>query len=417
MSDVHEAPLRIRNLALPEREAVLGRSVRALERELEDAPFRGDLLDLTYANTHRFPPPSWVLPDFDAAASGAGMTYTPYRGDRTVRSAVAESLSAFLGVVVDPDTDLILTPGSQAALFAALSAVVGEGTSVALGDPDYISDERIIRFLGARAVHVPLGWDGAGEPELDLDVLESAFDGGASTLLFSNPNNPTGAVLGADTVRAIARLAVEHDVTVVVDELYSRLVYDGRPFAHLLAEEGMRERCITLVGPSKTESMSGYRVGAAVAPPEIVDRMEDLQGVSVLRAPAYAQHVMTRWLSDDHEFVAARIRDYQALRDRTVEKLNASGLVHVRPAQGTAYMFPDASAVGAGTQAIALALKTEAGLLVNPGYQFGPRGDRHFRICFAQEERAWDAAMDRMLTTLASLRDTAAAAPSGKARR
>ena len=418
MSDVREAPARIRNLSLPDREAQLGRSVRALERELEELAAPGPLLDLTYADTHRFPPPAWVLPDFSAAASGGGMTYTPYRGDRTVRSAVAESVSAFLGVEVDPDTELILTPGTQAALFAALAAVVEDGDTVALGDPDYISDERIIRFLGAKVVHVPLAWDDPGrEPELDLDVLESAFRAGATTLLFSNPNNPTGAVLTAASVRAIARLAVEHDAVVVVDELYSRLVYDGRPFAHLIAEEGMRDRCITLLGPSKTESMSGYRVGAAVAPPEIVDRMEDLQGVSVLRAPAYAQHVMTRWLSDDHDFVAARIHDYQALRDRTVETLNASGLVRVHPAQGTAYMFPDATAVGADTQSIALALKAHAGLLVNPGYQFGPRGERHFRICFAQEERAWDAAMERMLAALRGLRDASAAGAAPKASR
>jgi aspartate/methionine/tyrosine aminotransferase len=394
------------------------RSVRMLERDLENLAHPGPLLDLTYADTHRFPPPSWVLPDFTAAASGAGMTYTPYRGDRTVRSAVAESISAFLGVEVDPDSELILTPGTQAALFVGLSAVVEDGDTVALADPDYISDERILRFLGARIAHVPLLWDDPQrEPVLDLDALESAFRGGATTLLFSNPNNPTGAVLPPGIVRAVARLANTYDVMVIVDELYSRLVYDGRTFAHLIAEEGMRERCVTLLGPSKTESMSGYRIGAAVAPAEVVDRMEDLQGVSVLRAPAYAQHVLTRWMSDDHDFVAARIRDYQALRDHTVATLNASGLLRVRPAQGTAYMFPDATAVGADTQTVALALKSEAGLLVNPGYQFGPRGDRHFRICFAQEERAWDAAMDRMLATLRSLRETMPAAPaSGEAR-
>lgn len=346
------------------------------------------------------------------------MTYTPYSGDRTVRSAVAESVSGFLGIDVNPDTELILTPGTQAALFGALACVVEQGDTVALGDPDYISDERIVRFLGGRAVQVPLSWDDAdAQPELDLDILETAFVGGARTLLFSNPNNPTGAVLSAGNVRAIAKLAAQHNVMVIVDELYSRLVYDGRAFAHLIAEEGMRERCITLLGPSKTESMSGYRVGAAIAPQEIVDRMEDLQGVSVLRAPAYAQHVMTRWLSDDQDFVAARIRDYQALRDRTVKTLNASGLLRVRPAQGTAYMFPDATAVGADTQEIALALKSEAGLLVNPGYQFGPSGEGHFRICFAQEEHAWDAAMARMLATLRALHEASTAGLSGKGRR
>ena len=397
-------PARIANLALGERASSLGMSVRDAERELDQVSYAGQLMDLTYADTHRFPAPSWVLPDFSAAASGGGMTYTPYRGDRTVRSAVAESVSAFLGVEVDPDTELILTPGSQAALFLGLSAVVEEGDLVALADPDYISDERIIRFLGGRVDHVPLIWDMPDrEPRLDLDGLESALKAGASTILFSNPNNPTGAVLGRTTIREIARLAAEHDAIVIVDELYSRLVYDGRAFSHLIAEDGMRERCITLLGPSKTESMSGYRLGAAVAPRDVIDRMEDLQGVSVLRAPAYAQHVLTRWLSDDHDFVTRRIAEYQQLRDHTAETLNASGLVSVVPAQGTAYMFPDASAIGADTQTIAKALKHDAGLVVNPGYQFGPRGDRHFRICFAQEERAWDAAMDRMLSTLRGL--------------
>ena len=156
--------------------------------------YGGDLLDLTYANTHRFPPPPWVLPDFVAAASGGGMTYTPYRGDERVRSAVAESLSAFLGIDIDPHSELILTPGSQAALFVAMSATVAD--TVALVDPDYMSDEKLLRFLGAQIQHVPLLWGDFNQPpSIDLDVLERAFKAGASTLVFSNPNNPTGMVL------------------------------------------------------------------------------------------------------------------------------------------------------------------------------------------------------------------------------
>jgi aspartate/methionine/tyrosine aminotransferase len=378
--------------------------------------YNGELLDLTYANTHRFPPPAWVLPDFVAAARGGGMTYTPYRGDRTVRSAVAESVSEFLGIEVDSGTELILTPGTQAGLFVGLSAIVGAGDSVALVDPDYMSDERILRFLGATVTQIPLLWaDASQPPSLDFEALESAFRDGAKTLVFSNPNNPTGMVLPQAVIRRIAELVRTHDVTVVVDELYSRLVYDGTPFAHLISQPGMKERCITLLGPSKTESMSGYRVGVAVAPAEIVDRMEDLQGVFVLRAPAYAQHVLTRWLSDDLDFVATRVRDYQRLRDHTVETLNGSGMLRVRPAGGTAYMFPDASDVGCDAQTIAKALKSQAGLLVNPGYQFGPAGEGHFRICFAQDEEVWDAAMDRLVATLHRLQqDVKPVHPMGK---
>jgi hypothetical protein len=106
-------PDRIRSLSLPERLPALGQSLRDAERELEGVQYGGELLDLTYANTHRFPPPPGVLTDFVAAASGGGMTYTPYRGDERVRSAVAESLSGFLGIDVDPNSELILTPGSQ----------------------------------------------------------------------------------------------------------------------------------------------------------------------------------------------------------------------------------------------------------------------------------------------------------------
>jgi aspartate/methionine/tyrosine aminotransferase len=399
-------PARIRNLSLPEWQPTLGQSLREAERELESVQHGGELLDLTYANTHRFPPPPGVLADFVAAASGGGMTYTPYRGDERVRSAVAESLSAFLGIDIDPSSELILTPGSQAALFLAVSATAGD--SVALVDPDYMSDQRILRFLGARIQPIPLLWKDFGQPpSIDLEILETAFREGASTLVFSNPNNPTGMVLPPDVIRGIAELVRSFDVTVIVDELYSRLVYDDAPFAHLIAEEGMAERCVTLLGPSKTESMSGYRVGVAVGPAELIDRMEDLLGVSVLRAPAYAQHILTNWLSDDDAFVASRVSDYQRLRDRTVETLNASGLVRVRPAGGTAYLFPDASAVGCDEQTIAKALKSEAGLLVNPGYQFGPLGERHFRICFAQDETIWDQALERMLATLGALREAA----------
>ena len=191
----HRVPNRIRNLALPERQSTLGKSVRDAERELAAIPYSGALLDLTYADTKRFPPPAWVLPDFINAAQGGGMTYTPYRGDAAVRSAVAESLSSFLGVSVNPDQELILTPGSQAALFGILASVVEEGDSVALVDPDYLSSERILRFFGASVNHIPLLWDDpALSPTPDLDALEQVLRGGASVFLLSNPNNPTGMV-------------------------------------------------------------------------------------------------------------------------------------------------------------------------------------------------------------------------------
>jgi aspartate/methionine/tyrosine aminotransferase len=207
-------------------------------------------------------------------------------------------------------------------------------------------------------------------------------------------------------VHEIARLAIRHDAYIVVDQLYFRLRYDDLPFTHIAALPGMAERTVTLMGPSKTESMSGYRVGVAVGPPGIVDAMEDVLSVAALRAPAYAQHTLRGWLIDDHAFVADRIAEYGALRDACVAAFDRSDVATLRPAMGTAYMFADVAALGRSDQEVAVALKRDAGVLINPGYQFGSAGLGHFRICFAQDEQELSSALGRMMSVLRDLRTT-----------
>ena len=234
--------------------------------------------------------------------------------------------------------------------------------------------------------------------------MEAAFRQRPKVFLFSNPNNPTGTVHDEETLRLIAELAIRYDVIVIADELYSRLVYDGRPYTHLATIDGMRERTVSLLGPSKTESMSGYRLGVAVAQAAIVDRMEDVQSIAALRAPAYAQHTLRHWIRDDHELVAERVRDYQALRDMAVKAFNSTNFIRATPSGGTSYLFPRLIGIDASDQEVALRLQDEAGVIINPGYQSGERGTGHFRICFAQDERVFANALDRIVSVLSSLR-------------
>ncbi|GAA4323301.1 pyridoxal phosphate-dependent aminotransferase [Pigmentiphaga soli] len=395
------APARIRRLELPEHSPLAGMSLRAGERQLEaNAARLGPLVDLTYADTVRFPPPGWAIESFTAAATRGGLTYTPYRGDAGVRARVAGNVARFLGMPVAAEGELILTPGSQAALYVALASLVERGDKVALVDPDYLTSHRMLRYFGAEVVSIPLWWENAESATLDLDALESAFRSGVRLFLFSNPNNPTGTVHGPDTVARIAALALQHGAFVVADELYSRLVYDGRPFCHIASLDGMKERTVTLLGPSKTESMSGYRLGAAVAPAPILQRMEDVQSVAALRAPAYAQHTLVHWLADDRELVAERIGQYQALRDTAVRRFQRSEVLRVVPSGGTSYLFPKVVGVAASDQEIALRLQNDAGVIINPGYQSGARGTGHFRICFAQEEQLFARKLDDIVGVL-----------------
>lgn len=395
MSNTH-VPQRYTSLELPEHAGILGMSVRAAERVIEEARPGQGLLDLTGADTHCFPPPDWVLSDFAEAASGGGPTYTPARGDGAVREAVAANLTRFLAVPVDPERRLILTPGTQAALFTAISALVEPGDLVVLPDPDYMLTERICRFFGATVERVSLTLTDDGYADLDLDRLEELMRRRPRMFVFSNPNNPSGAVYSPGLIKQIAELAETYGVFVLADELYSRLVYDGRTATHIVDDERVRDSSLTLLGPSKTESLSGYRVGTAVGPDWMIDRMSDVLYVSAIRCPAYAQHTLKRWMSEDLDFVARRVAVYQELRDAAVSGLNSIPGITVPTPGGTSYVFPSFRELGVSDVEFCRLLKEEAGLVVNPGFQFGMNSSGHIRICFAQDPAALNDALARI---------------------
>jgi aspartate/methionine/tyrosine aminotransferase len=357
------------------------------------------LIDTTHFDVTRFPPPDYALPAFVSAAGSGVSAYTAYRGGAGIRERCAEGISALLSVSIDPERNLILTTGTQGGLFAVLSALVDAGDRVALTDPEYLFAERILRFLGAEVIRIPLHADGSG-PGVDLQQLEDAAAGGIRLFLTSNPNNPTGTVYSDGTIQGIARLAAAHDFLVVVDQLYCRLIYDETRFTHLASEPGMDTRVVTLLGGSKTESLSGYRIGAVVASAEIIDSVEEVVAFSALRAPAYSQHVLSGWLHDDEDFVRDRVRQLRLSQRHATERLRSIPGIRVEPGAGTAYLWPDVAGLGL-TSLDAARLIYEAGVVVSPGYQFGPSGTSRFRMCFAQDETRLDAALDRITAALA----------------
>jgi aspartate/methionine/tyrosine aminotransferase len=356
------------------------------------------LIDTTHFDVTRFPPPGFALPAFVRAAESGASAYTAYRGGSDIRARCAEGISALLSASVDADRNLILTTGTQGGLFAVLSALVDAGDRVALADPEYLFAERILRFLGAEVIRIPLHPGGSG-PDLDLQQLEDAAASGIRLFLTSNPNNPTGTVYRGDTIQGIARLAVQHDFLVVVDELYCRLVYDQTPFTHLAGQPGMDARAVTLLGGSKTESLSGYRIGVVVSSAEIIDAVEQVVAFSALRAPAYAQHVLAGWLRDDEDFVRERVHQLHQLQGHATQRLRSIPGIGVEPGAGTAYLWPDVSGLGL-TSLDAARLIYAAGVVVSPGYQFGPSGKTRFRMCFAQDEARLDTALDRIAAAL-----------------
>lgn len=382
-----------------------GGSVLDLDRAVAAAPGPEDLIDLTHGDTRAFPPPPSARADLLAAVDVNDEAYTDYRGSASLRARLAPRLAGLLERPVDPGRELIVTPGTQGGLFVALSALVAPGDVVALPDPDYFMSERIVAYLGGRAVRLPL--DVAPDGRLTLADGALADAAAARLLLLSHPNNPTGGVYAPETAQALAAWTLEGERLAVVDQLYCRQLFDGARFTHLGALPGMPERTVTLVGPSKTESMSGYRVGVAVAPPAVVDTMERVLGMASLRTTAYAQQALRHWMDGDGDWIARRAADHQALRDRLLAALRAIPGVAVASPLGSSYVFPDAAETAWGAahrddpgNALAIDLKA-GGVLINPGYQFGRDGAERFRINFSQDAARLTRATERIAAVLA----------------
>ena len=392
---------RLRRTHLPERRPLLRMSVREADLSLGLDGAGGGLLDTTHFDTVRFPPPQWALESFSAAAQDGTTAYTAYRGSAEVRQICSGSISNLMGVDIDPSENIAITAGTQSGLYAVLSAIVDEGDVVVLADPEYLFVERMLRFLGAEVVRLPFIESEVGlQP--DLDQLEALSERGIALYVTSNPNNPTGAVLSQESIVRLGQIAVKGDFLVLVDELYCRLVYDDTAYSHLGAQPGMMDRTITLLGGSKTESLSGYRVGVVVSSGPIIDAIEQALAMMCLRAPAYAQHVLSRWLVDDHDFVSTRVLELQGIQRATAAQLECVPGLRLSPGAGTAYLWPDVSELGLTDVEVARLLQDEAGVVVSPGYQFGPSGIGRFRICYAREEAEWSRALKRMTLALTS---------------
>lgn len=337
---------------------------------------------------------------------GGQQAYTEYRGSLDIREDLTSKLTDFTGWKMEADSNLLITPGTQGALFLAMGALVARGDKVAIVEPDYFTNRKLVHFFDGELVPVQLNYfDNEKEAGLDLNELEEAFKNGVKTFLFSNPNNPTGVIYSKDEIQKIAALAEKYGVAVIVDELYSRQLFDGRDYIHLITQEGINsENVITIIGPSKTESLSGYRLGVAFGSAKIIERMEKLQAIVSLRASGYNQAVLKLWFNEPNGWMKNRIESHQAIRDDLVKVLNEADGFKVRPTEAGSYLFPEIPAIKVSLAEFVKILRVRAGVTVTPGTEFGKGFDSSFRVNFSQDHQAAVEAMKRIIQVVEELR-------------
>ena len=355
-------------------------------------------VDFSHGDVNAFPPtPGSEEVWNEGFNKGASQAYTEYRGASAIRTRLAERLGTFTGKSISADSELIITPGTQGALFLALGATVTTGTKVAVVTPDYFANRKLVSFFGGEVVPIPLHYKTShSEKGIDHNQLEMAFDSGTEVFVFSTPNNPTGLVYSFASINKIASLAAKYNVTLIVDELYARMLYRGEKYTHLCSCDEVPENLITILGPSKTESLSGFRLGVAFGTPKLIDRMEQLQAIVSLRAAGYNQAVLDTWFQEPIGWLENRIQKHEAIRDELLEIFNGAQL-HTACPQAGSYLFPQLPALSVDLNTFVRLLRYQANVIVTPGTEFDPECIDSIRLNFSQDHAAAVEAAKRIV--------------------
>jgi len=370
------------------------------ELELRGLSIQGEPVDFSHGDVDAFPPIPGTKESFmNGFDQGAEQAYTAYRGKQDILEMMADRLGSFTGAPIEVSSDIILTPGTQGALFLAMGANVARGDKVAIVEPDYFANRKLTEFFEGELVAVKMDYlnteEGSG---LDLTELEESFRDGVKLFLFSNPNNPTGVIYSSQEINTIATLAEQYGVNVIVDQLYSRQIFDGRNYTHLRGLGVMNpDNLLTIIGPSKTESLSGFRLGAAFGSPAMIERMEKLQAIVSLRTAGYCQAVYANWFSEPEGWMVERIAQHQAIRDDIHALFNAADGFQVRLPEGGSYLFPQIPKIDLNILDFTKALRLQAAVSVTAGTEFGPQFTNCFRINFSQDHEAAGAAIARTI--------------------
>ena len=345
-----------------------------------------------------FPTPEHVIEEAERALREGLTHYGPTKGLEELREAICEHLSS-LGVEARPD-EVLITPGASFALFLAFKTLLKPGDGVIVPTPSWFVYPELIKLAGGRCVFVRFG----PSYEPDLEALEEAVGAKTKAIVFNTPNNPTGHVLSEDEVKALAELALEHDLYVISDEVYKMITYDGIKHVSFGALSALRERLFLVDAFSKAYAMTGWRLGYLVAPPGLCEKAEEVQQALLYCVPPFIQRAGVAALKGPQEPVKAMVREYRLRRDMALSILSELPDIRVFKPEGAFYIFPDISAFGIRGSELARVLEREENVRVMPGELFGPGWEWHVRISFCRPREELAEGLRRMVRFLEALR-------------
>ena len=306
--------------------------------------------------------------------------YTSNLGSPRLRRAIAKHVEQHFSVEYNPHDEIIVTVGVSEAIDLALRALINHGDEVIYHEPCYVSYSPSIQLAGG----VPVAVATRAEDEFSLKAsdLEKAVTPKTRVLMLNFPTNPTGAVMPLEELKRIAAFAVKHDLVVLTDEIYSELTYDDVPHHSIAALPGMKERTLFLHGFSKAFAMTGWRIGYACGPADIIEAMMKIHQYSMLCASIMSQEAACEALERGQRSMERMKEEYRLRRNYIVSSLNDAGIPCHLP-KGAFYVFPDIRGAGLSSKDFSLKLLDAKKVAVVPGTAFGPSGEGYVRCSYA----------------------------------
>ncbi|MCB0102453.1 MAG: aminotransferase class I/II-fold pyridoxal phosphate-dependent enzyme [Anaerolineales bacterium] len=319
--------------------------------------------------------------------------YTSNAGKTELREAIATHLQQLYNVKYDPATEIIATVGVSEALYLTFTAILEAGDEVIIPTPCFVAYQAEVILAGGVPVEIPSRIE--NNFTVDPNDIRKAITPKTKAIFIGYPSNPTGAVAPREVMIEIGKIAEEHDLLVISDEIYDRLVYDFEHVCFSALSESLWQRTILLGGFSKGYAMTGWRIGYACAPADLMKGLARVHQYTIMSAPTTAQDAALEALKNGEPFVKEMVAEYDRRRRLLVHGLNRLGLTTFEP-KGAFYTFPNIRASGMDDETFAETLLREESVAVVPGNAFGPGGEGFVRMCYATSYEQIEEALRRM---------------------
>lgn len=319
--------------------------------------------------------------------------YTSNSGRMELREAISDQIFNLYGVRYNPVTEILVTVGVSEALYLTMNAVLDPGDEVIIPTPCFGAYQAEVILAGGVAVEIPSRFE--NDFQLDPDEIRAAITPRTKMIFIGYPCNPTGAVAEREVLMEVAKIAEEHNLLVLTDEIYDRLVYNFEHVCFPALGENIQERTILLGGFSKSYAMTGWRVGYAAGPADIIKGLLHVHQYTIMSAPTTAQDAALAALAHGEPYVESMVKEYNRRRKLLVNGLNRLGLDTFEP-RGAFYAFPRITASGMDENTFAEKLLAEEKVAVVPGTAFGAGGEGFVRCCYATSYEKIEEALVRM---------------------